>query len=291
MSVEISIFRRVIAFARADFDPTHFAAKINRPEGPVLLRIRRFIGQAVLTKNFFPDSAEGGLYFVESGARGKGSPSGVSVRPAITISRMAGAGGYRVASKLAEYLQSHVPARCEWTVFDRNLIEKVLEDHHLSKRIADFMSESHTPALTDSVEEWLGLHPSSWTLAQQTAETILRLAQMGNVVLVGRGGNVITSKLPNVFHVRLVASLEKRIDLAQEDFNLDRRAALERITKEDKGRRRYVKENFDKDIDDPLLYHLILNTDLIRHDDAARLIGDEVIRRFQLDRRLEAVGR
>ena len=96
-----------------------------------------------------------------------------SIKPAITISRMVGAGGYTVAAKLAEYLQTHVPARCEWTVFDRNLIEKVLEDHHLHKRIADFMAENkHKSMITDSMEEYLGLHPSSWTLVQHTAETI-----------------------------------------------------------------------------------------------------------------------
>jgi cytidylate kinase len=232
------------------------------------------------------------LSFIKSQLRpvSKGAVE-MSIRPAITISRMAGAGGYTVAARLAEYLQTHVPARCEWTVFDRNLIAKVLEDHHLHKRIADFMTENeHKSMVTDSMEEYLGLHPSSWTLVQQTVETILHLAGMGYVILVGRGGNVITGTLPNVFHVRLVGSLERRIDHAQEVRNLDRQAALEWVKKEDKGRSRYVKENYDKDIDDPLLYHLILNTDLIHYDDAARLIGDEVIKRFQLGHRLRAVG-
>ncbi len=214
---------------------------------------------------------------------GRGGSAHEPIRPAITISRMAGAGGYRVAAKLAQYLQTHVPGHCEWTVFDRNLIEKVLEDHHLNKRIADFMAESHNKSLViDSVEEYLGLHPSSWTLVQQTAETVLHLAQMGYVVLVGRGGAVIAGKLPNVFHVRLVGSLEKRIGRAQEDYDLGRQAALELIDKTDKGRKSYLKDNYGKDIDDPLLYHLIINTDVIRCDDAAYLIGDELIKRFNL---------
>jgi len=221
---------------------------------------------------------------------GQGGTSGEPIRPAITISRLAGTGGYRVASKLAQYLQHHAPGPCEWTVFDRNLIEKVLEDHHLHRRIADFMAEDHRSVIIDSLEEYLGLHPSSWTLVKKTAETILRLAQMGYVVIVGRGGNVITGKLPNVFHVRLVGSLEKRIGRAQEDYNLDREAALEFVKKEDRGRRCYLRENFDKDIDDPLLYHLIINTDLIDCDDAACLVGDEVIKRFQLHHPLQAVG-
>jgi hypothetical protein len=31
----------------------------------------------------------------------------------------------------------------------------------------------------------------------------------------------------------------------------------------DAGRRRYLKSNFDREIDDPLLYHAVLNTGLL----------------------------
>jgi cytidylate kinase len=203
---------------------------------------------------------------------------------------MTGAGGHTIASKLADYLQTRAPADCHWTVFDRNLMEKVLDDHHLSKRTAEFIPENHKSMLRDTVEELLGLHPSSWTLVQQTAETILHLAEMGYVILVGRGANVITSKLANVFRVRLAGSLEKRTERVQQVYDLDRPHALEFIQKQDKGRRRYLKEHFGKEIDDPLLYDLIINTDGLGYDDAARLIGDEVIHRFHLDRRAEAVA-
>jgi cytidylate kinase len=208
------------------------------------------------------------------------------VRPAITISRMTGAGGHTVAGKLAEYLQSNVPGHAPWTVFDRQLVEKVLEDHHLSKRVAEYMPENHRSLVTDMVEELLGLHPSDWTLVHQTAETVLRLAQMGNVILVGRGAAVVTSKLDNVFHVRLVGSIEKRTEQVQKIYGYDRKGALDFINREDKGRKRFLKEHFEQDPENPLLYHLGINTDRISHDEAARLIGDEVIRRFELNRRV-----
>jgi cytidylate kinase len=211
------------------------------------------------------------------------------IKPAITISRMAGAGGRTVAAKLAEYLQAHVPGHAPWTVFDRKLVEQVLEDHHLSRRVAEYMPENHKSMLTDIFEELLGLHPSSWTLVHQTAETILHLAQLGNVILVGRGANVITSKLDNVFHVRLVGLMEKRIERVQQLYEFDRHTAVEFIHREDKGRKRYLKEHLHEDIDNPLLYHLIINTDRIRYEDAALLIGDEVVRRCHLDRHMTAV--
>ncbi|MGD0238261.1 MAG: cytidylate kinase-like family protein [Syntrophorhabdales bacterium] len=231
------------------------------------------------------------ISFIESELRPKGKESSVSAatRPAITISRMTGAGGHTVASNLADYLQMRVPAHDRWIVFDQNLLEKVLEDHRINKCFADFMEEGHKSMLIDSVEEWMGLHPSSWTFVQQTSATILQLAKMGNVILVGRGATVITSKLKNVFHVRLVGSLEKRIEYGQQLYGLDRKAALDFIKKRDEGRKRYLKDNFDADVDNPLLYHVIINTDLVQYDEAARLIGDEVIKRFKLDSPVKAV--
>jgi cytidylate kinase len=224
------------------------------------------------------------ISFIESEVQPKGKEDSVSAaaRPAITISRMTGAGGHTVASMLADYLQKHVPDHDQWTVFDQNLVEKVLEDHHISKRFADVMEEGHKSMLRDSVEEYMGLHPSFWTLVQKTNATILQLARIGNVILVGRGATLITSKLKNVFHVRLIGSLEKRIEYGQQVYDLDRKAALSFIKKRDEGRKRYLKENFDADVDNPFLYHVIINTDLVKYDEAARMIGHEVIARFNL---------
>ena len=34
---------------------------------------------------------------------------------------------------------------------------------------------------------------------------------------------------------------------------------------------------FNREIDDPLLYHLVINTDLVPYEIAARMIGDAVL--------------
>jgi cytidylate kinase len=238
-------------------------------------------------------SSEKTKSFIEQhfGSKGKDT-SGISAKPAITISRQEGAGGLTVASNLANYLETQAASHEVWTVFSQHLVGKVLEDHNYHKGIGDFMKEGHKGSLTDAFEEFLGLHPNTWTLIEQTNATILRLAQIGNVILVGRGANVVTCELQNVFHVHLVGSLEKRIERAEKVFNLDQKAATHYIKQKDKARRRYLKDNFDKDMDDPLLYHVVINTDLIQYNEAARLIGNEVIARFKLDKlpKLRNVG-
>jgi len=205
------------------------------------------------------------------------------IRPAITISRAEGAGGHTVASELANYLQEKTYIHSEWTVFDKNLVEKVIEEYNHQKRIAEFMDEAHKSMIVDAFEELIGLHPSTWKLIEQTNVTILNLAKKGNVIIVGRGANIITKSLENAFHVRLVGSFEKRVKQIQKVYNMKEEDAINYVKKEDEAKSRYVKDNFGEDINNPLLYHLIINTDLISHEEAARLIGDTVIKRFKLD--------
>jgi Cytidylate kinase-like family len=197
---------------------------------------------------------------------------------AVTISRQAGTGGHLVAHGLAEQLQVHAPeGAVSWIVFDRNLIEKVLSDYHLPAHMARFMPEDRFSSVQDIVDELCGLHPPTWTLVEKTSDTMLRLAELGNVILLGRGGNIVTSKLTHVFHVRLIGALEARIEFVQADRKLDRKTALELINQEDEGRRRYLKTYFHRDIDDPRLYHLVINTPVVGHGTAAKLIADAIL--------------
>ena len=197
---------------------------------------------------------------------------------AVTISRQAGCGATEVAQRLAEHLQTRTPeVEPHWTVFDKNLVEKVLEEHNLPQRLAKFMPESWTSEVADTIDELFGLHPPSWVLVRQTAETILRLAKLGNVIIVGRGANIITGRIDSVFHVRLVASVQSRVRRVQQSGGLGREAALEFIEREDRGRKRYVRKHYGKDVNDPLLYHLVINTDLIGYGRTAQLIGAMVV--------------
>lgn len=200
--------------------------------------------------------------------------------PTVTISRQAGSGSHVIADKLAEMLETRLPGEsCRWTVFDRNLVERVLDDHHLPSRLARFMPEDRISEVSDTMDELFGLHPPSWTLVREASDTILRLAQMGGVILIGRAANIITRKLDSVFHVRLVGSAERRLEHIREYYGLSPKAAVKMLQEEDRGRRRYVRKYFGKDIDDPLLYHLVINTDHISYDLAARIIADTVVQK------------
>jgi len=199
------------------------------------------------------------------------------VRRAVTISRQTGCGALVVAEKLAHYLQEHPQNASPWTVFDRNLMDKVLEDHNLPTYLAKLLPEDRVSQLEDFLSELLEVHPPSRTIVHQTAETMLKLAALGNVILIGRGGNVVTARLPDVFHVRLVAPFEKRVAHAHKYYNMTEAEARKFCLTEDLGRARYLKKHFNADINDPLLYHMIINTSQVSYDAAARLIGEAVL--------------
>lgn len=199
-------------------------------------------------------------------------------RLAITISRQTGTGGLAIADKLAACLQKSGPRRDRpWSVFDKNLVEEVLKRHNLPKDLGSFMAEDRASEIQDMVEEVLGLHPPSWVLVRRVTETIVHLAELGNVILVGRGAAVVTSRLAHVFHVRLVGTVDRRVERLCQFEKVSEKKALQLIKESDRGRERYLKKYFKKDVNDPLLYDLVLNTDRISDETATRLIADAAL--------------
>lgn len=201
--------------------------------------------------------------------------------PAVTISRMTGGGGTSIAHELADYLQKLMPGGDgAWTYFDKNLIDKVLEDHNLPQRLVKHFPEDKIYGYESVFGEMLGVHPSTWKLVHQTSETIHQLARMGQVVIVGRGGNFITAELNHVAHVRLVGSVSKRAErIAKRDL-IPKDEAVSFCEKNDKAREKYIRQVFSKDINDPLNYHLVINTDRLADEMVVKLIADFVHRNF-----------
>ena len=207
--------------------------------------------------------------------RRRGSSVVRAHRPVITISRKAGSGSHAVAQELVGRLQARDPkASPPWTVFDRNLVAEVLQEHHLPERFAGSMPEDRVSEIADTLDELFGLRPSSWTLVRKTADTILHLAEIGNVIVIGRGANILTDRFADALHVRLVGSVRRRIEHVEQYLHLDPQAAAEYVRRMDQGRKRYVTKYYEKDIDDPVLYHLVINTDRVSYPEAARIIAD-----------------
>ena len=204
-------------------------------------------------------------------------------QPSITISRETGSGAVTIAQMLVEQLNAASESSgntAGWMVFDRNLAKQVLTDHELPQNWERFVVEDARLPVEAIVEELLGLHPTQWTLVQHTTKTILRLASLGRAILVGRGAEAITSRLPFVFHVRLIAPLGNRIQHASRYYNLTEEDAAKMIKEADHARRRYLRRYFDADVDDPLLYDIVLNTGRLGFVRTTEIIAQAAMRHY-----------
>jgi cytidylate kinase len=214
--------------------------------------------------------------------RREGGRAPATVGPAITLSHQAGSTDHEIAQGVANLLQATEPkGGMPWTVFDRNLVEVMLEEHHLPQFLSAFIAEDRRSMVQDTIDELLGSRIPSWDVVPKLAETVLHLAHAGHAIVVGRGANVITAEVPNVLHVRLLASLDHRIAHLQEVEHLTAAEATDRIHRDDKAAGRYIKSYFQVSLENDALYHLTLNTDRMSSKDASVLIAEAAQRLLQ----------
>jgi hypothetical protein len=98
------------------------------------------------------------------------------------------------------------------------------------------------------------------------------LAREGNVLILGRGGQVLLSKHPGALHVQIVAPLAYRVEVVMAREGLGRRATQNRIRASDRARFDYVRRYHGRDWLDPTLYHLVINTGRASVETAVDLI-------------------
>jgi CMP/dCMP kinase len=99
------------------------------------------------------------------------------------------------------------------------------------------------------------------------------LYQAGDVVVIGRGANVILADAPGVIHVGILAPLEIRVATIMEREHLTREDAEAYVEEVEQARIRFFRKFFKVNPDDPSLYHLMLNLGQMRLETAAEVIA------------------
>ncbi len=193
--------------------------------------------------------------------------------PFVTLGRETGAGATTVGQLLVPLLDQAFGAEGQgWVFLDKNLLARALARINLPERLADHLPEDKISEIKAIVGELLGLHPSLWDLEQRVAEAILQLAHVGRVIIAGRAAYLITRSLPGGFHVKLVASLEVRVQRMMKLLDCSAAAAEAHVRKTDLARRRYIRTRFGRDIDDAQLFDLIINTERMAPETVAHII-------------------
>jgi cytidylate kinase len=105
-----------------------------------------------------------------------------------------------------------------------------------------------------------------------TGAVIKDLSKAGDVVIIGRGSNIILKDAPGALHVGLVTPLEMRIKTIVEREHFGRGEAEKYVTDMEKARVIYFRKFFNVHPDDPTLYHMVLNMGTINADIAAQIV-------------------
>ena len=177
----------------------------------------------------------------------------------VAISETAGSLGIEIGRKLAEELG--------WEFADREIIAKASQQFG-----EDVMDLRH------SIEEkptlWERFSDSQHRYKAYIEAIMLEMAAHDNVVLAGRSSTIVLRQIPHAVRVRTTASERKRAQRLEHQQGLTQEASLEYVRQSDRERAARVKFLYRVDVDDPLLYDLMLNTDRLTVEKGAALIRE-----------------
>jgi cytidylate kinase len=197
---------------------------------------------------------------------------------AITISRQFGAGGRSLAEKLCkrfgfrlvdEFVIDELARKAKLSGDWLTAMEKEASNTLLGL-ISSIVSSGHllrTPSAPD--EEFERKKYVAFLSRVMTS-----MANEGGYVLLGRGAQLVLQSHPKVFQVLLVAEHEDRVRFMVNRYNLSDDEAKKIIKEKETQRAAVASKIFGVDIDDPKLYHIVLNTSRVPFDWAVESVGD-----------------
>lgn len=194
----------------------------------------------------------------------------------VSISRQYGAGGRVVGEKIAEKLG--------YRLVDRAILTEVAKKAGVTVRSVQDVEQEAGGLLSRLVNELVKASPYVRNLPDYSAtfdedayrvflrKVISEMAAQGNVVLLGRGSQLILRKNPGVVRVLLVASEEDRIQRLMRHYKLEREKAEHVAKREEKKRLAFLRAFGAGEPDDASIYHLVINTSLVDLDMTADLV-------------------
>jgi len=197
-------------------------------------------------------------------------------KPFITLSREYGAGAFELSEKIVQIINEKHHSVPEWAAYDKNLLDRIIDDLGLSESLAETLTTNSRNNLTDFIQTSFSSFPPQVAVYRKLVETIRTLAIAGNVVVVGRAGNIITRDMIKGFHVRIVAPVAFRAERISKLQNVSHHEAERIIIEKDAKRDGFIKEFVKFDNADPENYHLVVNLGRMTTDEAAALIVDSM---------------
>jgi cytidylate kinase len=188
----------------------------------------------------------------------------LSVARVVTLAELYGAGGSAIGRRVADRLGVRF--------FDHRILSAVAhraglpeaavaevddEPRPLWNRLFDALGRASPPSGASDQVERLDLQEHD--LRREIERALADVSRSGAVVL-GRGGAIVLASVPEALHVHLGGNRDRRIERVMKLRELDRASAVREVHRHDHARRDYVKNVYGDDVNDPALYHLMIDT-------------------------------
>ena len=167
----------------------------------------------------------------------------------------------RFRERLGRFLQ---------TMLERSAISGVGGEPYFGHGTEMLPAETYTELLGESPSAVQTVNDKAFIEA--TTAVIRELASNGDVVIIGRGGNMILADFPGALHVGMLAPLESRVENIMAREHYTREEASKFVAEMEQGRVAYYRKFFKVHPNDPELFHLILNAEKIRPETAAQMV-------------------
>lgn len=175
--------------------------------------------------------------------------------PVITLSRAYGCEAFAVAQRLQELFADEGA----WGLFDKALLEMVAQDEGIPMALLNGLGDA-TRAL-----EAYGFHPRGGITHDEAfakvADAVVKVARLGNAIIVGRGGAVLCHGMPNAFHFRLQAGHAWRVDSLVRRTGVTRAEAEHLVKTESRLGEGFIQERLGADLTDPRHYDAVFNNE------------------------------
>lgn len=208
----------------------------------------------------------------------------------ITISRQIGSMGDELAERLSQELG--------YRYFDKLLMTEIAvaselseaevidynEDNYKIKNFFEQLFNRKTPLgkITVKEKDEMGRTViTTKTFDEEnslafTQAVIKKLVGWDNVVIVGRGGQILLRNVPHTLHLRVIAPLEFRIENIMKKKGFSREDALKYISEKDRAAQEYLYRFYNVDWNDPELYHMVINMGMWNLDKIVKVIKETI---------------
>ncbi|MFH2001842.1 MAG: cytidylate kinase-like family protein [Planctomycetota bacterium] len=187
------------------------------------------------------------------------------VPPPITFSCAYGSGAKQIVGRISNALG--------FQVFDKELIEAISQSTRVQARIIEALDEGDRKRVLSLTEQIFTRDYIDDVLYFNALVRVVRsLALVGRSIFIGRGSCHILRDL-NAFNVRIVGAFDDRVRKIMKKNKLNEKDSANEVQEQDLRKQGIIRRYFNRNIDDPEAYHLIINTSHI----PASLAVDHII--------------